>query len=78
MKPAADSADAIVPFMLTGQALSLAIYTTGHDHDAALCGIAFLFGQTVTLTPRTALAENVFLQLPRFLYDPCSHERLFV
>jgi len=70
LKPAADSADAIVPFMLTGQALSLAIYTTGHGHDAALCGIDFLFGQTVTQAPRTALAENVVHQLQRYLDDP--------
>ncbi|MCF6337177.1 MAG: methylated-DNA--[protein]-cysteine S-methyltransferase [Gammaproteobacteria bacterium] len=70
MKPTADSADAIVPFMLTGQALSLAIYTTGHDHDAVLCGIDFLFEQTVTQVPHTALAENVVYQLQRYLDDP--------
>ncbi len=70
MKPAAGTADAIVPFMLMGQTLSLAIYTTGHDHDAALCGIDFLFGQTATQVPHSALAENVIHQLQRYLDDP--------
>jgi len=70
LKPTADSADAILPFMLTGQVLSLAIHTTGHSHDTALCGIDFLLGQTVTQVPHTALAENVVYQLQRYLDDP--------
>lgn len=52
-----------------GQTLSLAIYTTGHDNDAALCGIDFLFGQANTQAPRTALAEDVVQQLQRYLDD---------
>ena len=70
LKPTADSADAIVPFVLMGQTLSLAIYTTGQDRDAALCGIDFLFGQTATQAPHTALADNVVYQLHRYLDDP--------
>jgi len=59
-----------MPFVLTGQTLSLAIYTTGHADDAVLCGIEFLFGQTSTRAPRTALAENVIRQLQCYLGDP--------
>ena len=70
MKFTAKNVDAIVPFVLEGHSLSLAIYTTGHDLDAALCGIDFLFGQTTTQAPHTALAENVVQQLHRYLDDP--------
>jgi len=70
LKSTADSADAIVPFMLKGQTVSLAIYTAGHSHDAALCGIDFRFGQVATQAPRTALAEDVVHQLQCYLDDP--------
>ena len=70
MKFTANSADAIVPFPLTEQTVSLVIYTTGDGRDAALCGIDFLFGQTATQVPCTALAENVVHQLHGYLDDP--------
>jgi len=63
-------ADAVVPFMLEGQTTSLVIYTAGQGHDAALCGIDFLFGQAATQAPRTTLAENVAHQLRCYLDDP--------
>jgi len=70
LKSTANNADAIMPFVLMEQTLSLAIYTTGHDYSAALCGIDFLFGQSSMQAPRTALAENVIQQLQCYLDDP--------
>ncbi len=57
--------DAILPFALAGQALSLAIYTDG----VALREIDFVAEQP-SLMPRTALAETVVRQLEAYLDDP--------
>ncbi len=64
-----NSPDAIVPFKLAGQAMSLAI----HAGNGALTSIDFLSGKTAeekTLAPRTALAEKVVRQLLAYLEDP--------
>jgi len=61
--------DAIVPFRLDGQTISLAIHTDG----AALTGIDFLFGKPVeqaTQVPCTRLADQVTQQLLDYLDDP--------
>jgi len=66
----AHTADAVVPFVLAGQAIHLAIYTAESDGAEMLRGIDFLFGRVIPQAPRTALAEAVMRQLLTYLDDP--------
>ena len=63
--PAPKAPDAIFRFNLAGQPLTLAIHTNGTH----LCEIAFVNAQKM-LAPRTAIAEQVVVQLDAYLDDP--------